>query len=84
MRKIMAQRLDLAKSKGCDAVDPDNVDGYNNRNGLGLTADDAYNYVTWLTSEAHRRGMASGLKNAGGLIKRVLHDVDFSVNEQCA
>jgi hypothetical protein len=28
VRSIMAKRLDLAAENGCDAVDPDNVDGY--------------------------------------------------------
>jgi hypothetical protein len=28
VRDIMAKRIKLAKDKGCDAVDPDNVDGY--------------------------------------------------------
>ena len=28
VRRIMRQRIELAVSKGCDAVDPDNVDGY--------------------------------------------------------
>lgn len=28
VRKIMEDRLDKAKSKGCDGVDPDNVDAY--------------------------------------------------------
>lgn len=28
VRKIMKGRVELAKQKGCDAVDPDNVDGY--------------------------------------------------------
>jgi endo-alpha-1,4-polygalactosaminidase (GH114 family) len=28
VRRIMKSRVDLAKSKGCDGVDPDNVDGY--------------------------------------------------------
>ena len=28
VRAIMTKRLDLAAEKGCDAVDPDNVDGY--------------------------------------------------------
>ena len=36
VRKIMLSRLDLAAAKGCDGVDPDNVDGYDNDNGLGL------------------------------------------------
>jgi hypothetical protein len=28
VRKIMKRRIALAASKGCDAIDPDNVDGY--------------------------------------------------------
>lgn len=36
VRDIMSARLDLAAEKGCDGVDPDNVDGYDNENGLGL------------------------------------------------
>jgi hypothetical protein len=28
VRRIMKDRIDLAKEKGCDGVDPDNVDGY--------------------------------------------------------
>lgn len=28
VRDIMKKRIDLAKEKGCDGVDPDNVDGY--------------------------------------------------------
>lgn len=30
VRAIMKQRIELAKSKGCDAVDADNMDGYGN------------------------------------------------------
>jgi hypothetical protein len=28
VRQIMAKRLELAAEKGCDAVDPDNMDAY--------------------------------------------------------
>jgi len=38
VRDIMKKRLDLAVTKKCDAVEPDNVDGYSNDNGFGLTA----------------------------------------------
>ncbi|KAJ2546929.1 hypothetical protein EV175_005420 [Coemansia sp. RSA 1933] len=84
VRTIMQQRLDLAKTKGCDGVDPDNVDGYDNDNGLGLTKDDAIDYVNWLASEAHSRGMSVGLKNAGDIISSVIDNMQWSVNEQCA
>ena len=79
----MNTRLDMAVRKGCDAVDPDNVDAYDNDNGLGLTQDDAVNYVSFLSDAAHARNLSIGLKNAGAIIPRVLPQVEFSVNEQC-
>nr|POF15589.1 hypothetical protein CFP56_48783 [Quercus suber] len=67
-----------------DAVDPDNVDVYNNGGGgFDLDRTDAINYVKWLASAAHSRGLAVGLKNAGDIIPDVLSDVQFAVNEQC-
>ncbi|GAM83051.1 hypothetical protein ANO11243_010370 [Dothideomycetidae sp. 11243] len=83
IRKIMSDRIALAKQKGCDAVDPDNVDGYDNDNGLGLTRADAVSYVRFLAAEAHKHGMACSLKNAGGIIHDVLDVVQFAVVEQC-
>ena len=80
----MQQRLDSAKQKGCDAVDPDNMDAYQNGGGgFDLTTADAVNYIQFIASEAHSRGMACGLKNALSIVPKVVHDVDFAVNEQC-
>lgn len=85
VREIMQQRLDLAVAKGCDGVDPDNIDAYDNKHGgLGLTEDDAINYVNWLASEAHSRGLSVGLKNGGDIIDSVIENMQWSVNEQCA
>ncbi|KAJ5772182.1 hypothetical protein N7520_002711 [Penicillium odoratum] len=84
VRNIMRQRLDLAQAKGCDGVDPDNIDGYNNKNGLGLTQDDAISYVKWLASQAHDRNLSIGLKNGGDIIGSVMDKMQWSVNEQCA
>lgn len=83
VRNIMTARLQLAKSKGCDGVDPDNVDAYNNKNGLGLTKADAVDYVTFLANGATALGMSVGLKNAGEIINNVLPLMQWSVNEQC-
>lgn len=83
VRAVMLARLDLAAEKGCDAVDPDNVDGYANRNGLGLTASDQVDYLRFLADEAHARGLAVGLKNAVELIPEVVDTFDFAVNEEC-
>jgi hypothetical protein len=83
VRAIMTARLDQAKARGCDAVDPDNVDGYANASGFPLTKADAVAFVRFLADEAHARGMAVGLKNALDLVPDVLAKVDFQVNEQC-
>lgn len=83
VRSIMTKRIEMAASKGCDGVDPDNVDGYANANGLGIQEADAVDYLNFLASNAHSSGMAIGLKNAGGLIKSVLPIMQFAVNEQC-
>lgn len=84
IRKIMQTRLDLAVKKGCDGVDPDNIDGYDNDNGLKLTQADAIEYVNWLASQSHSRGLSIGLKNGGDIISSVIDNMQWCVNEQCA
>jgi hypothetical protein len=83
VRQIMLARLDLAKQKGCDGVDPDNVDGYTNNTGLPLNATSQLDYNRFLTTEAHNRGLAVGLKNDLDQIPQLADWFDFSVNEQC-
>jgi len=85
VRNIMRSRMDRAKAAGCHGVDPDNLDGYSNNNGLGLTADDQLNYLSFLADYAHSIGLKIGLKNTVGLINRanLASQFDFTVNEQC-
>lgn len=80
---IMSARMDLAVQKGCDAVDPDNVDGYTNRTGFPLTSAQQLTYNRALASEAHKRGLAVGLKNDLSQVSGLLDAFDFAVNEQC-
>ncbi len=44
LQPIMEARLDLAVQKGCDGVDPDNVNGYTNPTGFPLSAEDQKRY----------------------------------------
>ena len=83
VRTIMKKRLDLAKSKGCDGVDPDNVDGYSNKTGFTFTKADQINYNTFLADQAHARGLVAGLKNATDLVTSLVKKFDFAVVEQC-
>lgn len=79
----MLARLDLAVTKGCDGVDPDSVDGYDNENCHGLTQADAVDYMNVLADAAHSRTLAVELKDAGEIITHVLGKMQWAVNEQC-
>nr|MBN1229552.1 endo alpha-1,4 polygalactosaminidase [Anaerolineae bacterium] len=80
---LMEDRLDLAVAKGCDGVEPDNVDGYSNRSGFPLTAADQIVYNRWLAESAHARGLSIGLKNALDLASDLVDYFDWALNEQC-
>lgn len=83
VRSIMKGRLDLAVTRGCDGVEPDNVDGYANSNGLSVTASDQLDYNRFLATEAHRRGLGIALKNDLDQIPALVASFDLAVNEQC-
>lgn len=81
--RIMQNRLKLAANKGCDGVEPDNVDGYSNNSGFELTREDQLNYNRFLAQSAHILGLSIGLKNSLDLIDELVDNFDFAVNEQC-
>ena len=83
VRDIITDRLDLAVAKGCDGVEPDNVDGWSNATGFGLTASHQLDYNRWLANEAHSRGLAIALKNDLEQITDLMDDFDLHVDEQC-
>ena len=80
---VMEARLDLAVARGCDGVEPDNVDGYDNDTGFPLTAADQIRYNTWLAERAHERGLSVGLKNDLGQVRALEPLFDWALNEQC-
>lgn len=80
---IMEARLDLAVEKGCDGVEPDNVDGYANDTGLDLTYEDQVLYNLWLSREAHKRGLSIGLKNDLDQVLELEPYFDWALNEEC-
>ncbi len=83
LRPIMESRLDMCAAKGFDAVEFDNVDGYQNDSGFPLTGADQARYNVFLANQAHRRGMSAVLKNDVGQVKLLLPYFDFALNEQC-
>ncbi len=80
---VLQGRLDMAVAKGCDGVEPDNVDGHDNETGFALSAADLLIFNQSLAQEARARGLAIGLKNALDLIPELVDEFDFAVNEEC-
>lgn len=80
---ILLARLDLAVQKGCDGVEPDNVDGYTNSTGFPLTYTDQLAFNRFLSRAAHERGLSVGLKNDLDQVKDLVNDFDWALNEQC-
>ena len=83
LKPIVAARLDLAIQKGCDGVDPDNIDGYQNDTGFPLTPTDQIAYNIFLSTQAHARGLSIGLKNDLDQISELLPFYDWVINEEC-
>jgi len=80
---IMEARINLAAEKGCDGIEPDNVDGYQNSSGFDITYNDQLIYNKWLAEQAHKRGLAIGLKNDLDQVNDLVEYFDFAINEQC-
>jgi hypothetical protein len=82
VRDQMAKRMDSAKAKGFDGLEPDNVDGFENKSGFPLTKLDQIDYNRWLATAAHQRGMIVALKNTPELVSALVSDFDFSIAEE--
>ncbi len=80
---LLDARLDVAVTKHCDGVEPDNVDGYANTTGFPLTAADQLAYNRHLATAAHARGLSVGLKNDLDQVADLVTDFDWALNEQC-
>ncbi len=80
---IMKERIDLAKKKGFDGIEADNVDGYINDTGFNLTYEDQLKFNILLALYAHKLGLKIALKNNVEQIKDLYRYFDFAINESC-
>jgi len=80
---IMTNRFSYGAEKGCDGIEPDNIDGYCNDSGFPLTAADQIYYNTWLANEAHKFNLSIGLKNDLDQIPQLESYFDWALDEQC-
>jgi hypothetical protein len=89
LQPIMAKRIALAKSKGCNGIEPDNVDCWANNCVNGVDAEDdtmgqaQLVYNKWLAAEAHGNGLSIGLKNDLDQVDDLVNSFDWAINEEC-
>lgn len=81
--KPLKRRFDLCARKGFDAVEPDNIAGWENRTGFPIGRKDQLRFNRWVARQVHARGMAVALKNDGGQARELVDDFDFAIVEQC-
>ena len=81
----MAARFAMCKAKGFDAVDPDNMDGYESGHDTGfpLTAQEQLVYNEWIAQDAHALGLAIFQKNDSEQVTELQPHFDGEINEQC-
>jgi hypothetical protein len=83
VRSVMLARLDMAKSKGCQGVDFDNVDGFENNTGFGLTRTNQIEYNRFLAFAAHDRNLILTLNGVASLAEDLAPVFELAIEEQC-
>ncbi len=73
----------MCKEKGFDAVEPDNMDGYENSTGFPITAAEQLTYDEWVASEVHSLGMAVLQKNDSEQTAELEPHFDGALTEEC-
>ena len=82
LRPLIRNKLALAKSKGFNGVDPDNMDGYSNSREFGLTKAHQIAFNRMVANEAKAFGLGVFLKNTDGLVSDLVLDFDGAVVEE--
>lgn len=81
----LRERIAMCARKGFDAVEPDNLAGWEpeNKTGFAITRADQLRFNRWIARQVHRHGMAVALKNDGRQAKQLVGDFDFAIVEEC-
>jgi Glycoside-hydrolase family GH114 len=79
----MLSRVKEAKLIGVDAIEFDDVDGYQSHSGLSITAGAQLQYNAALANLAHRVGLSVGLKNDRDQAATLQPYFDFGIEEEC-
>ncbi len=79
----MTARFEMWQRKGFDAVEPDNMDRYENNSGFPITAAQQLAYDAWIAQEVHSLGMSVCQKNDPDQAAPLEPYFDGVIDEQC-
>lgn len=80
---LMKARFQRCKDYGFDAIEPDNMDVYDNDSGFALTEADGLRYIRALADLAHSMGLQIGQKNVPDATLHLVDHLDFIITEAC-
>jgi hypothetical protein len=83
LEPIMTARFQMCQAAGYDAVEPDNMDGFENSTGFTITASAQATYDEWVANEVHALGMAVFQKNDPEQASTLEPYFDGAIDEQC-
>lgn len=90
LASLLTARMQMCKTKGFDAVEPDNLQNDENVSGGRITAQQQLDFNSWIADRAHATGLAVFQKNGPDKIlktdssgKAMVDKFDGILNEQC-
>ena len=83
LEPIMRARFQMCHRKRFDAIEADNIDGFENHTGFAITARDQLAYDRWLARTAHGMGLAIFQKNDPEQARALEPYFDGALDEQC-
>jgi hypothetical protein len=83
LQAILTQRFQMCRDKGFDAVEPDNLDSYQNSPGFPTSAADQLAYNQWVATTVHGLGLAVLQKNDLDQIPDLVGWFDGILDEEC-
>jgi endo-alpha-1,4-polygalactosaminidase (GH114 family) len=81
LKPWLIARFTMIQQKGFDAIEPDNLDGYESTTGFNITLTDTKNYCTYLIELAHSLGLGIGQKNVPELTSSFSDKFDWALTE---
>jgi len=81
---LIWSRMDVARSIGCDGIEPDQNNPIGNNPGFPITTVDQTSWYLQVAAEAHARHLSVGMKNGMESINAAtVNAFDWALNEEC-